>query len=54
MTKKLGRPPALEAMKDHNIRMTDRQWQIFKEYLGPKWLRDQIDKASKSVKPTSN
>jgi len=26
--------------------MTDAQWQTFKEKLGPRWLREQIEKAA--------
>lgn len=46
MTKKIGRPASTEPMKDRSIRMTDVQWQVFKEKLGPKWLRDQINKVA--------
>lgn len=49
MIKKLGRPPATTPpMKSRHIRLTDKQWQTFKDKLGPEWLREQIEKAEKT------
>lgn len=41
---KRGRPPGLRVGKNRQIRLTDQQWQVFREKLGIKWLREQIAK----------
>lgn len=43
---RIGRPPSgRELPKNRNIRLTEAQWKTFREKLGPKWLREQIDNA---------
>jgi hypothetical protein len=32
---------------NRNIRLTDDEWETFKEELGIRWLREQIAKATK-------
>ena len=33
--------------RNRNIRLTDEEWETFKDELGIRWLREQIAKASK-------
>lgn len=56
MINKGGRPPNEVPNKNRNIRLTDQEWQTFREKLGLKWLREQIAQATvtttKAVKQT--
>lgn len=51
---KRGRPfiNGTQPAKNRNVRLTDEEWQTFREQLGVKWLRKQIAEAS--TKLTSN
>lgn len=42
--RKAGRPPLDEARKKRGLYLTDTEYQIFLQHLGPGWVRDQIDK----------
>lgn len=48
MTNKPGPKPISDEMrkKSRPIRMTDSEWEVFKNKLGPEWLREQIAKAA--------
>lgn len=46
MRQKPGPKPSLHPSKNRNIRLTDHQWEVFRENLGPDWLRSEIAKVT--------